>query len=424
MENLYVTFYANVVEFLPYLLLFVALLLVLMFLQAISNRNQYLQYFDLRNDLMNDSAGKIILVLGKIILCFVIVVGLYEFYEFLYFTVKGTFIPFITIAIIVFSIASVYVLFVGYAKYITRKILNLYKKPDGEYIIISDSIWLFWLPIFWLELSKVVGLGIKAKKIRDCIELREVRKKEGSYGCLFQFRFDFCKKSNSNFSRFGCIEKVFDYRIIFAYHEDDHNGEAIWLLRLMPNYRYWDRAKEKGKKTFSEYRYDPIHYYGSNAFLHNHLMGIYFIEYTNEFGQIIYNIITQTGKNKVIQQEEIEGIMREYYYNYESGYSDFRFFRYIAKIITKEGYYYIIEFNTRLDFDIKEFVQQKCITKIYSEGLFTYGDKDNGALIYCCLNGNYFRCTWRMNNGTKSIKLEPITSEAYLELKEKYENNH
>ena len=148
-------------------------------------------------------------VLGKITLCLVIV-GLYGF--LCYEIIKAALIidklqewtlliVIATIAIIAgcigCCIASIYFLFNGYAIYIIEKTFNLYNKPDGEYVIIPNSKWLFWLPLFCTKAANTIGL--KAKKNGNIIELSGI-KRNIPYTL---FRSIFGKKKSPVYNHYG-----------------------------------------------------------------------------------------------------------------------------------------------------------------------------------------------------------------------------
>jgi hypothetical protein len=323
------SFFSVVVEYLLLLFLIFSLLLLIILLQTIfaSHRDDY---------------RILVLYLGKMTLC-LIIVGLYGL---LYFIINP-------IAIIACCIASIYFLFNGYDIYIGKKILRLlYKNVDGEYIIISDSKLLFWLPLFWTEAIHIIGVGIKAKKNGDYSEL------SGINGKLSNFRFNFCKNSEYfDFNQFGILRN-YSYNIsndiIYVLHKNR------WLF-VQVNYI-------KKKNPAEDYN-------SSGEHSHNHLMRIYFGDkFYSEFEKIIYNIITQTDENKVIDKYVDEYSITEYYYINESSY------------ISKELYFSSATFYTTYriygwefeNFRIEEFMQLKDIH---------YKINDNFSYH---LNENYF----------------------------------
>jgi len=384
---------------------------------------------------------KAILYTCRIILC-LIIVGLYGFlcYEIIeilttFYKLNGWLILIIIAAIagcIAGCRASIYFLFNGYAIYIGEKILRLYNKPDGEYVIISDSKWLFWLPIFYREATDIISqrLGIKAKKNGNIIELRGIKERYFPYP--YNFRFIFPNFRRFDFDQFGCIyskqavddrnwgrkhsEQIYDW-IFFTYRGDlVSNSNVVWLFKLIRKKGDYDPPNEY-------YAYENA-YENASEHSNNHLMGICFggVNYSEE-DKIIYNIITQIDENKIIRKD-IEGDrIIEYYHNYEDKGEWRCSYSSIAKVTnTKEGFYFysINENMFSWDFNIKKFMQ---MSGIYPRGLLEYGDESDGWMIYC-LNGNYFRSRWHKNDYNehigvgKFISIAPITLEEYSKILE------
>jgi len=300
----------------------------------------------------------------------------------------------IVLVIIACCIASIYFLFNGYDIYIAKKILRLYKKADGEYIIISNSKLLFWLPLFWTEAVYIIGVGIKAKKNGDYFEL------SGINGILsWNFRFNFCKKSEYfDFNQFGQIYYRPYLCLIYTFHE------GKWLFVQVNN----------GKNLWG------ADYSDSGEHSHNHLMGIYFSgNLYNEIEKIIYNIITQTDENKIIRKDiEEDCIIEYYYYKKMETRAFYDIYSSIAKVTnTKENFYsynmQTNDFSILSDFNIKKFMQK---SGICPRGSFEYGDEGSGTMIYC-LNGNYFLTKWHKSDYEPfdlTYYIHSITFEEYL----------
>jgi hypothetical protein len=326
----------------------------------------------------------------RITVCFVIVIaGLSALFDF-----EIVPPPLIIIAgCIAGCIVSILILFNGYVIYIGEKILRLYNKPDGEYVILNK-----WLS--WLHYTDIWNIGLKVKKNGNFLELSGI--KERYIPEDIPFCSIFCEYSR-DFDHFGCIGEWIEDRILFTFDPIGvryHYGySGVWLFKLIRKnedyHNYWT-------------------YQNASKHSHNHLMGIYFGGMNhNEKEKIIYNIITQTGENKIIRKEIDEynkNIIRECYYEeheWESHYSS------VKKITnTKEGtYYYQIWDSWELNFNIKELMQR---SGICPRGSFEYGDEEKGVMI-CYLNGNYFKLEWYTS---KSINIEPITLEKYLKVLE------
>ena len=348
---------------------------------------------------------------------------------FVYLEITATKYPEITATVICSALVAI-LLLNGctnyYVNYIDKKILSLYNKPDGEYVIISNSAWLFWLPILWTEVAIIIGIGIKAKKDGDYIELNGISARYLPHPNYFSFGF--CKNSYyySSFHGFGKKEVAYNSKKERKEAERTYKGiymvftwdNGIWRFRIINRSLY--------NAEFDEFTYDEYNEYYWKRHSHDHLMGIYFsnVEHNYEEYNIIYRIITQTGENKIIKKEIDENDVIEYYHCDDLIPKQwFRTFGSISKITnTKEGYYYYW-ITARESFNIKEFMQLKGINL---RSLFTYGNEDDGAIVYG-LNGNYSKCSWRIRDiyygCKKSTLIEPITQEEYLKILE-YDNKY
>jgi hypothetical protein len=236
---------------------------------------------------------------------------------------------------------SIYFFNCYYAKYITKKILDLYKEPDGKYIIVSDSVWQFWLPIFWRVSNKIIGWGIKAEKKGDYIELKGIDY-PGRLDFPWGFYFEFSDEVSFNENGFGSIEILgrnaneLLYNVIFT--RDYDSGR--WLFKAEPrsNVEVWEKNREKlgvlyswpiknaSPHNVSKYfhRFEGYSaYYSATELSRYHLMNIYF---KPQWYEILYNILTQSEENEIIQQpktifadnihkkDEENGVIRDYYY--------------------------------------------------------------------------------------------------------------
>jgi tetratricopeptide (TPR) repeat protein len=361
-------------------------------------------------------------------LCFVIAIA--GLYGLLYFDITRPL--FVIIAgCIVLCIASMYFLSNAYVIYISEKILSLYNKPDGEYVIIPDnSKWLFWLYLFYNPY--IWKIGIKAKKNGNFLELSGIKEDRFHWSTspsIFRFIFfdnyNSCNSSHFDFNRFGFINYEPTGVILFTY------DKGVWLFKLIRG----------GEDSHCEYDDFNEAYENASKHSHNHLMRIYFggmnLDYKeSEEEKIFYNIITQTNENKIIRKEIKEDSIIEYYYDdYKKDGNWYDPWLVIEKITnTKEGFYF---YNMRgnsyflFDLNIKEFMQKN---GIYPRGLFEYGEdkelnygsKCDGIMVYC-LNGNYFMLQWDKEHGYvsslmpheyASIGIKPITLEKYIKILE------
>jgi len=362
-------------------------------------------------------------------LCFVIVIA--GLYGLLYFDIASPL--FVIIAgCIVLCIASMYFLFNAYVIYISEKILRLYNKPNGEYVIIpNNSKWLFWLYLFYNPY--IWEIGIKAKKNGNFLELSGIKEERFHWSTspsIFRFIFfdnyNSCNSSHFDFNRFGFINYEPTGVILFTY------DKGVWLFKLIH------------KDEDSHYECDDFNdaYENASKHSHNHLMKIYFsgmnLDYNeSEEEKIFYNIITQTNENKIINKKIEEDRIIEYYYDdYKKDGHWWDPWLVIEKVTNiKEGFYfYNMRGNTYFLFDlnIKEFMQKN---SIYPRGLFefgndkklNYGSKCDGAMVYC-LDGNYFMLQWdkdyassssnSMPHEYSSIYIKPITLEKYTKILE------
>jgi len=365
-------------------------------------------------------------ILGKITLC-IVIIGLYGFlcYEiieiastvdklielptFLIVIVSIVYIA-IIVGCIVCCIASIYFLFNGYAIYIIEKTFNLYNKPDGEYVIIPNSKWLFWLPLFCTKAANTIGL--KAKKNGNIVELSGI-KRDIPY-TLFRSIFGknylysdhpfskyFPPIYFNQFSKFGDTRYGQDDRILFTHH----NGVCLFKLIRIESGESDEYDKNADERNASERSY-------------NHLMEIYFggMSCKSEEEKIFYNIITQNDENKIIKKKIEEDRIIEYYYDdYKKDGHWWDPWLVIEKIThTKEGFYfYSMRGNSYflLWLNIKEFMQKNGICP---RGLFEYGNdkelnygsKCDGAMIYC-LDGNYFMLQWDKDSASSSSDSMP-----------------
>ncbi|GBU23908.1 tetratricopeptide repeat protein [Fibrobacteria bacterium R8-3-H12] len=393
---------AIAVKSLPYSVSSFTLLLLIIFLVIfyINKRNQIW----LGNEIYYNL--KLVIYLGKITLCFVIIglcgffysltdVSLFSFLDSnlpgIMFSVEFWLSFLVTMITFVCGTASIYFLFSSkYRRYISEKILRLYEKTDGEYIIISDSKLLFWLPLFWTDAVYIVGIGIKAKKNGNCLEVSGIRGElRFKYDNYFYFKFndkpDFSCGNNFGQINFGQINDRTN--ITFAYNQNR------WLFVLDNCCGEYDNSKRH-----SYNRLMGIYFNGKGIFSRN-FGDDYQVEEIIKIEEIIYNIITQTSENKVIRKSIDGDFITEYYWEAESKYSK------ISKITnTKEGRY---NYCINISFDIKEFMKFK---NIHPRGLFEYRKGWYSDIVYC-LNGNYFKYIFNYH-------LEQITLEEYLEILE------
>lgn len=351
-------------------------------------------------------------VLGKITLC-LIIVGLYSFLCFELFKIldelsKGwpTFLIVISVILfmaiiagcIVCCIASIYFLFNGYAIYIIGKTLGLYNKPDGEYVILPENKWLFWLPLLCIKTANITGL--KAKKNGNFIELRGTKNRHIPYTFFHSiFGKDYPSSKDcppiefNQFSEFGDTRYGQGNRILFT-HDD-----GVCLFKLI---RY--------EEDYHPEEYQA--YENASEHSHNHLMGIVFggINYYG-WEKIIYNIITQIDENKIIRKEEDEYSIIEYYYEEEKYEWNGTSHSLIAKVTNiKEGSYF---YKTNMVYSIKKFMQR---SGIYPK--FEYFEDSGYYVMVYYSNGNYFML--RQNPSLEVVKLsiEPITLEKYSKILE------
>ena len=406
-----------------FLLFALSLLLMLLFTVWAIKENKKDANKNRLYGLYGDSSLKDIGFLCKILLCIVIAITIFAIFVYFekylnlnyifdeivdkYSKITGT-----IIAVIIFSalVPIPYLLLNGctnyYVNYIDKKILSLYNKPDGEYVIISNSAWSFLLPVLWTEVAFIIGRGIKAKKDGDYIELNGIsaqylpRPYDFDFG--HHFSFGFCKDSSSysSFHGFGKKQVAYNSRkereeayYNFGYYMIFTWDNGIWRFRITNRSLY--------SAKFDEEAYDKYNEYYWKQHSHDHLMGIYFggVEHREEEYNIIYRIITQTGENKVIKKDIDKNYVVEYYhYDDPNSKQWFSTSDSISKITnTKEGYYHYQIAGTNYSvperFNIKEFMQLKGINL---RGLFTYGNEDDGAIVYW-LNGNYSKCSWWRN---------------------------
>ncbi|MDR2593153.1 MAG: tetratricopeptide repeat protein [Fibromonadaceae bacterium] len=261
---------------------------------------------------LSEGTLKVLIYVCRIILC-LIIVGLYCFLCFEIVSIADKLNGWLILALIVGYIAgcvaSIYYLFNGYAIYIGEKILRLYNKPDGEYVIISDSKWLFWLPIFYREATDIIcwRWGIKAKKNGNILELSGIKERHIPYTFPFPFRKDkdlnfFDLEREFCFTGFRCIpsERTLDYVYRSEHPEQTFDWifftryNDVWLFKLIG---------KKGCDNPNEYNEIQQAYENASERSHEHLMGIFFdgVNYNEDEKNKQTQIIKLNKKNPVLK---------------------------------------------------------------------------------------------------------------------------